>query len=159
MINRIKKSISFAFGILRNPENEFKELKKKSIDSVLSDYIVLLLSAGVLGGFANLLFMLIRTFYYDFILNANINYFGILNYSLGISMSILFFFIFAGTALMFILSYIVNIFLKGKFVDSVKLIMYSAVPLMMFGWIPLIGYGNVVWSFYLLYNGYSELKD
>ena len=150
--------------ILLNPEREFKLLNKRSLESVVWDYAYVLAAGAILAGAFNLIFSILRALYFDLLVDVSIQYLRMINYSIGRSTSIIFFYLFAGTFLLFFLSLLLRLFFrKMKYTSLLKVLLCSATPMLFFGWIlanPLL---LAIWSVFLIYTGiknhqYMEIK-
>jgi len=150
LIDAIKRG----FGLLSNPENGFKDLQKRQFEVVLGNYLILLLSVSVLTGVVSFLFYLGKAAYLDVLMEIEIEYLRMLNYSMGRSTSLMFFYLFAGTFFVFILSLILApFFRKMKYVRLLSIIFYSLSPFLLFGWIPIFSMPLLIWSIFLFVVG------
>ena len=145
----MNKRISWGISILKNPEKEFSALPKKELDQVIANYLVLLLYSGFIAGIFSFFFSLGRAIYFDTILRAETEYGGVLNYSIGIAISIFFFYIFAGTVIFFCLSLIIKRIYNKPYVEILKMMAYSSVPLLFFGWVPGAAIPLLIWAIFL----------
>ncbi len=140
--------------LLANPEKAFGGLGEKTLEENLSDYLKLLLIGGVLAGIAQFLLGGGRALYFDLTTTMSIGYPLLLNYLLGRAVSILFFYLFAGTFLMFFLSIILGMFVRGvKYTTLVRILIAAAYPLLLFGWLPFTQGSLAVWSAFLFVLG------
>ena len=156
----IKKHIKFGIDILLNPEKGFKETEKFTFEETVNYYIWLLVAVSIIAGVFNFLYNLIKAAYFDLFFEVDINYLRMINYLIGRSTSIIFFYIFAGTFLVFILSVVLMLFLlRVKYVDLLKVLLYSATPLLFFSWIPYSPIPLIVWSMFLFLNGVKAKKS
>lgn len=153
-LSAIKKTIS----ILSNPKQEFKELENKSIDLIVAFYIRMLVMVSLLTGLFNLLFSILRAFYLDLFVTVDIQYIRMINYSLGISSSLILLYLFSGTFILFLVSLVINPFIgKLKYVEILKILMYSAAPFLLFGWLPF-ALPFIIWSTFLFIIGLKTYK-
>jgi len=139
----LKSAIIQGFRTLANPEREFENINKRSLEKILEDYIKLLLASGLLAAVIAFIFILI-------------------NYSAGISGSLFFFYLFAGTFLFFLLSLIIRIFVRRiKYTRLISVLCYSLSPILLIGWISnklILALG--IWSAFLLIVGIRQtLKE
>ena len=104
MKSMVLEQIKRGFRILLNPNKEFKILSKRTLEQVIKDYIFLLVSVAIIAAIVNFLFLLLKAVYLDLFVNIEIEYFRMINYSLARSGSLLFFYLFAGSFLMFFVS-------------------------------------------------------
>jgi hypothetical protein len=157
MKKAILQRLNFAISILKSPEKEFSYIEKKGLNNILGDYLVLLLISGFFAGSSTFLLNVFKSLYFDFFLRAEIDYFGMLNYSIGIAVSVFFLYIFLGTVFLLILSFTLKlIFLKMDYIKLLKSIIYSAMPLLLFGWIPKTVPPLILWSLFLLVIGLKK---
>ena len=81
------------------------------------------------------------------------------NYSLGITTALIFFYLFAGTFILFIVSLITGAFVRSvKYVDLLKIFFYALSPLLLFGWIPFLPQAHIIWSLFLFVIGVKVMK-
>lgn len=148
------KAIKQGFRLLSDPENEFKRIKHRTFEQNLSNYLILLLTVGVMTGIVSFLFYLIKAAYLDIFMTIDIQYIRMINYSLGRATSLMFFYLFAGTFFVFIMALILSPFFKKiKFTRVLELIFYSLTPLLLFSWIPILSLSLLIWSIFLLVTG------
>jgi len=151
-MKQIKRLIDSNFKIVKAPEKSFSKIEKNQIDFILGDYLKLLLLSSFLAGFSLFLLTFLKSLYFDLFFGANINYLIMLNYSLGISLSMFFLYVFLGTAGLILLSFILKlIFLRIYYVKLLKLLLFSAAPMLLFGWVPKIGPSMLLWSLVLFF--------
>ena len=155
----LKEMIKKSIGILSDPNQAFRELENQSLEEAVGFYAKMLLLVAVAIGISNILYSLLRALYLDIFISIDIQYMRMLNYTLGRSSSIIFFFLFAGTFLLFFISIIIKPFArKLKYADFLKILLYSAIPLLLFGWIPPTPTPFIVWSLFLLHAGIKAYK-
>ena len=148
--------IKFALNILKSPRAEFLKIDRITLDYLLGNYIVLLIISAVLSGIVTFILGVVRALYYNIFSHAEIDFTGVLNYSIGIGVSLMFFLIFCGTIILFFFSILLKSILRLPYIKILKILMYAAMPLLLFGWIPNIVYSLVVWSTFLLFIGLKE---
>ena len=119
-----------------------------------------LLATGLLAGAATLIYQFARAAYLDVFKSISVDYWNLLNYSVGTAVSIFFFYIFAGTFLMFIISLLIKLFARGiRYTRLLGIIMYSLSPLLVFSWIKESLFpALLVWSLFLLVKGIGLAK-
>lgn len=150
----IKKAIKQSIKIISNPSNEFKDLNKKTFENVLSDYFKILLGISILAGIISMLFYTLRSVYFDIFRQIDISYIRMLNYSSGQATGLLFFYLFTGTFIVFILSMVLHTFFrKLKYVEFLKVMFYSLTPLLLFGWVIAAIPGLIIWTITLFIIG------
>ncbi len=155
LINPIKSGI----GILLNPEREFKSLNKRSLEPVVWNYAILLVASALMAGIFNLIFSIAKASYFDLLVDVGIQYMRMINYSIGRSTSIIFFYLFAGTFLLFFLSIILRPFFRNiKYASLLKILLYSATPMLLFGWLLTNPFPLAIWSMLLMYAGVKNHK-
>ncbi len=154
------KAIKRGLRILSSPREEFENLNKRTFESVVADYMTLLVIVAVLAGLSGLLYSVFRALYLDLSLDVSIQYFRMINYAAGRSMSLLFFYLFAGTFLLFFISLILKPFLhKMKYTSLLKILFYSLTPFLLFSWFYLNPLPWGLWSIFLLAVGIKTHKD
>lgn len=150
----IKKAALNHIRILLEPKKEFSRLKKRTLETIVGDYFIMLLSVSALSGLFNFCMVFINAFYLDFFLNAEANYWAISNYFFGKAISIVFLYLFVGSFIIFCISMILRLFVKGmKYTELLKVIMCSASPLLLLSWIPQSFLILTVWSIALFILG------
>lgn len=158
----LRKNIKKGLRILANPEKCFKELPKVTLEEAMGYYVLMLIAAAVAAGLFNFVFYIAKATYFRTFLNVDVNYARLVNYSIGISTSLIFFYAFAGTFLLFIISIALKaIFKRIKYIELVKILLYSSTPLLLFSWIPYSQIAMSVWSIFLFITGsrlYREMK-
>ena len=153
------KPIKNGIRILFNPEKEFKLLNKRSLEPVVWDYAIVLAAASIMAGIFNLIFSIAKAFYFDLFVDISIQYMRMINYSIGRSTSIIFFYLFAGTFLLFFLSLMLRLFFRNmKYTSLLKILLYSATPMLLFGWFLANPFPLAIWSIFLIYTGIKNHK-
>jgi hypothetical protein len=153
-------AIKRAFGILSNPKKEFENINKRTFESVLADYMILLVAVAVLAGLSSLIYSIVRVLYLDMTLDISVQYLRMINYSVGRSVSLLFFYLFGGTFLLFFLSTILRFLLrKIKYISLLKILFYSLTPFLLFSWFLPTPLPLGVWSIFLLITGIKTHKN
>ena len=133
------------YQFLKNPI-----MKQQSFETSLRDYLYLLIVVSIIAGTLYFLISIGRAAYYDIFLDATVQYLRLLNYAAGAMMAILFFYFFAGTFLLFILSmFLLPIYKKAKYTKLLTVIFLALSPVLLFGWIPILLPGLFVWSIVL----------
>ena len=156
----IIKHIKRGLNILLRPQKEFSEINNHSFETAAANYTLLLITVGIAAGVFNLLFSLIKAFFLDLFLNIDINYWRMINYAFGVGASIIFFYIFAGTFLIFFISIILKpFFRKMKYVDLLRLLFYSSTPILLFAWLQFNALPLVIWSIFLFITGIKSYKS
>jgi hypothetical protein len=144
---------------LSNPEREFNQINKRSFESIVGDYMWLLVTVAIVTGLLNFLFSIVKAIYLDIFLNIDVQYWRMINYSFGRAFSLLFLYIFAGTFLIFFISILLRPFFhKIKYIDFLGLLLYSLAPLLLFAWIPFNPTPLIIWSIFLFAVGVSSYK-
>lgn len=156
----IKPQIKQAISILKNPEKEFRDLGRRHLESLVVDYMRLLIAVAIAAGLFNFFFSLSKSAYLDIFANIDVQYLRMLNYSMGRSVSIAFFYVFSGTFLLFILSVILKPFFRRiKYTNFLGIIFYSMSPLLLFGWISSSQIPLGIWSVFLFAVGVKSSKN
>ncbi len=160
-IMSIKSAVKHGISVLSNPDREFSSMKERSFEEILDDYIKFLLVAGLLAGVAAIAYQFGRAAYLDVFKSIAVDYWRLLNYSVGTAVSTFFFYLFAGTFLMFIISLVLKIFVKGlKFTRLLSVMIYSLSPLLVFNWLKDSLFPALfVWSLFLLVKGVKIVKE
>jgi uncharacterized protein with PQ loop repeat len=154
MGGRIRQAVKRAFSIVLRPQPEFAELHNRKFEAVLNDYIIMLAISAFLAAGVSLLFSFGYALFLDFFKNVDVQYIRMLNYSAGSSVSLIFFYLFAGSFLMFILSLILRLFVrKMRYVSLFSVIFYSLTPLLLFSWLRIAIIGLIIWSAFLFIEG------
>ena len=153
------KPIKSGIRILFNPEKEFKLLNQRSLESVVWNYAAMLVAAALMAGIFNLIFSIAKAAYFDILVDVNIEYLRMINYSIGRSTSLIFLYLFSGTFLLFFLSMLSRPFLrKIKYDSLLKILIYSSMPMLLFGWILANPLPLAIWSIFLIYTGIKNHK-
>jgi hypothetical protein len=156
IIKKIKKRLL----TLMNPEQEFKELKRTTLEQSVSEYLKSLLLLCVLTGAYIFVTDLAKVFYFSIFNKLEVNYLFMLNYLMGKITSTMFFYLFAGTFIVFFISIILRIFLrKIKYMDLLQIIFMSLTPVLLFGWITQALAALFIWSIFLLWLGARTYKE
>jgi hypothetical protein len=157
----IKSAVKQGISILSNPDREFSLMKERSFEEILEDYIKFLLVAGLLAGVAAIAYQFGRAAYLDVFKSISIDYWRLLNYSVGTAVSAFFLYLFAGTFLMFVISLVLKPFAKGlRYTRLLSVMIYSLSPLLIFNWInESLFPALLVWSLFLLVKGVKIGKE
>lgn len=150
------------FRVLLNPEKESKGLNGKIFEVVVKDYLLILVSVAIIAGIINFTYSLLRALYLDLFLDIDIQYVRMINYSLGNAIALSFFYVFAGTFLIFFLSMILRpFFRKIKYVDLFKVLFYALTPVLLFSWLQFNPVPLFIWStilFLIAIRNYEKEK-
>ncbi len=150
----MKERIIREFRVLSNPDEGFRRLEKRSLEDVVSDYILILLLSSALGFLATVILSVIRAVYYQLFYHADIFYWNMLNYAFGIGLALFYIYLFLGTFGVFILTLVMRAFArKMRYVRLIKIVLLSTAPILLFGWIPLSQFPLFVWMLFLLVKG------
>ena len=150
----IKKQIKKAIEIITKPKDEFVNLRDRSLENVLGDYLKLALACGIAASIFDFLISIGKSVFYDIVRNVDIEYFRMMNYASGKSVAIIFLYLFSATFFMFILSIILYpFFRKMKYVEFLKILFYSFSPVLLFSWITPAIPGLVIWAIILFIQG------
>ena len=154
----IKKAIKNAVNILLNPEKEFARIEKRTLETIVGDYFILLLLVGLIAGLANFIVIFINALYLDFFRSASVNYLRLTNYFFGEITAIIFVYLFIGSFMMFFLSIILKAIFRIKYTQLLKIQIYALSPFLLFSWIPLSPFPLTIWSVFLLLAGIKMQK-
>jgi len=147
--NLIRKAVS----VLLHPKREFRILDKRALEDVLGEYLKMVLLVGLASGVFTFLITVLKAFYFDLLLDANVQYLRMVNYSFGQVISIVFLYFFVGTFGIFLLSVLLKILFRVKYTRLLKLIFYSMTPVLVFGWVHIFLPGLFVWAAMLFIIG------
>ena len=151
--------IKQAIRILKNPEKEFGGLNRRPLESLVGDYMRLLIAVAIAAGLFNFLFSFFKSAYLDIFASIDVQYLRMLNYSAGRSVSISFFYVFSGTFLLFILSAVLKPFFRRiKYTNFLGIVLYSMSPLLLFGWIASSQIPLGIWCLFLFAAGIKCVK-
>lgn len=156
----MRQRIQNYIQVIYDPVTSFRQLTKRSFESIVADYIILLLVSGLLTALVSLFVFTIKSIYLALIYSADINYARMLNYAFGISTATTFIILFTGTFVMFALALIMHPFLKKlKLVQLLSIMMYSLAPFILFVWIPISKSAFIVWAIVLFIIGLKEYNS
>ena len=154
-----KDPIKKGLKLLLNPKKEFEALNKRTFESVVADYMSILVAASLLAGLFNFVFSLLHALYLDLTVNIGIQYLRLINYSIGKSASLIFLYLFSGTFLLFFLSLVLKAFLKKiSYTSLLKLLLYSLTPVLFFGWALANPLPLSIWGLFLIFMGIKTHK-
>ncbi|MBD3209733.1 hypothetical protein GF367_04960 [Candidatus Woesearchaeota archaeon] len=138
------------------PEKMFRNTQQRTIESMVNDYLKLVLTMGIITAILAALWSLGRSAYYDLFLHIDVHYLRLLNYLVGKTFSIAFGYLIAGTFGLFFISIVLNTFLRMKYVQLLKILFIAVTPLLLLIWIPDAIVGTALWSAVLLVIGIKE---
>ncbi|HYD03055.1 MAG TPA: YIP1 family protein [Alphaproteobacteria bacterium] len=158
---KYKERISNGLRLLASPKEEYAKMEKRTFESVLEDYIKLLLLSGLLASVASFVITIARAAYLNLFKNITVDYYKLANYSLGTSTNIFFLYLFCGTALVALITFFVKIFAGNlKYVKAVSVVLYALTPVLFFGWINgIASLTLLLWTIFLIYVGITTLKS
>ena len=152
----IKRSIR----ILLSPKKEFEELNNRTFEEVIWDYMRLLILVALAAGLSSLIYAIVRALYLDISLDIDIQYLRMINYSFGRATSLMFFYVFAGTFILFFISMILKpVFKKIKYTSFLKILFYSLTPLLLFSWLFSNPLPLLIWSVFLMIIGLKNYRS
>lgn len=158
-LQMIAEPIKNGLRILSSPKERFEELNGRTLESVVWDYLILLITSAIATGIFSLAYSIIWAIYLDIFVNVDIQYIRMINYSLGRSTSLIFLYLFLGTFLLFFISLIIKPFLrKIKYASLLKILFYSLTPLLLFSWIIPNPIPLGIWGLFLLAVGVKSYK-
>lgn len=147
-------------NILKNPQNEFKSLKEKTLESAVFDYIKVLFLLAIIAAILNFIISFVKVLYLTIFLTIDINYSRFLNYTIGQSLVLAYVYLILGTIGMLILSFLLHAFYtKIKYTELIKIISYSLTPVLILGWTPGLAMPLFIWSILLFVVGVNEYKE
>lgn len=156
---RLSDAIRRGMRVLRQPDEEFSKIPERKFEEDLTDYLWLLIMVGVLAGIAILALWLGRALFYDLIREVNVHYVRALNYALGGMTATTFFYLFAGTFLLFFLSLLLRPFTgSAKYTQELQGLFYALSPILLFGWVLPAIPGLLLWSVVLYAFGLKRLR-
>jgi len=156
----VARPVRRAIRIIRNPEKEFLRIGTYSFEEVLTRYLTLLVLMGMLSGITRFVISVAKSAYMDMIYNINIQYLRMINYTVGMSTSLVFFYLFSGTFILFLISVLLFAVVRRiKYTRLLMIIFYSASPLLLFGWIPIFIPALILWSCVLFLIGINVHKQ
>ncbi|NTV23264.1 MAG: hypothetical protein HGA85_02725 [Nanoarchaeota archaeon] len=150
------QKIAYFWDFLKNPKTGLSKLETKSLDTILGNYLTVLLLSSIVAGLSTFILGISKSAYYHYVLKAKVDIAAAVNYSAGISISLFFFYLFLGTVIVFILSILLGMILRKPLVYCLRLLMLSMSPFLLFGWLPLVGYSLVIWVLYLVAIGINK---
>lgn len=160
MFKAVKELVKRGIRLLVNPEKEFRELEKETLETAVANYLKLLIVTGTVAGASIFLFNFARALYYQLSLRVDVQYLRLLNYSATILSTTIFFYAVIGTFGIFFLSYLLRLFIRSiKYTVLVKLMLYSLTPILLFGWIPTLVLSLIIWSIFLFVLGLISQKS
>ena len=160
MKNSIKNLIKKGIIVLKNPAEEFKLLEKKQLEEVVGNYLILLLLLSLVAALFNFVFVLGKVAYFTITSKIDVDYLLMLNYDLAESLAIASSYILSGTFLMFFISIILKVFFRRiKYTDLLKIMLYSAYPLLLFCWMPILAFSLLIWAVFLFFVGVKLHKS
>lgn len=149
-----KNAITSGFSILSYPTFAFRDLKKRTLEQVLGDYIKLVLLSGLLAGVVTFLYAIGRAVYLEIVRDVTVNFWRLANYYSGIAVGTFFFYLFAGTFIFFIVSVVANLFTPAPYTRVVMVLCYALTPVLLFGWLSSrLAAALLIWAGFLLIVG------
>ena len=159
ILKNITKNLRIGLRVLSNPERAFSELKNYSFEDVVSYYMIMLVLTSFVAGIVNFLVSIIKNVYFDIFINVDVKYLAMLNYTLSVSASLMFLYIFVGIFILFFISILlIPFFHKIKYIDLLKILLYSMSPFLVFVWVPFSYFPLLIWSIFLLVTGIKSHK-
>lgn len=156
----IKAQIKQAARMLNNPEKGFREMEKRPLESIVGDYMRLLIAVSAAAGLFNFLFSFFNAVYLDAFADLDIQYWRMINYSAGRSVSIAFFYVFSGTFLLFFLSVLLKPFFRRiSYTRFLGILLCSMPPLLLFGWVASSQIPLGLWSLFLFIAGVRRCRE
>lgn len=151
MLKALSKYVKDRLMLLMNPEKGIVRENTSKFEKSLQEYLVLLIIVSVAAGVFTFVYSMLRGLFYDLVYQIDVHYWNMANYALGRANGLLFFYLFAGTFILFFISLIINPFLrKVKYTKVLQILFSSMTPFLLFGWIPPLGGALFIWSLFLL---------
>lgn len=136
--------------ILVSPQNSFENRQKATFESNLTEYLNRILLMGLTAGILSFIYDICRSVFFQIFYTVDIQYLKVINYASGKALSIFFFYLFAGTFLVFIISFILNKFFKKiKYTRIFEIMFLALTPLVLFAWIPSAIIPLTLWSAFI----------
>ncbi len=152
------KIIKDRAGFLCDPKEAFLRYEKQVFETSVQEYLLLLITESFLAGLVNFLWAIIKAAYYDIMYEVDIKYNFLINYAVGNAVGLMFFYLFSGIFLLFAASFILNIFLKMRYVRLLQLMFLSLTPVLLFGWVPFMSFTLLLWSLFLFISGFRQFS-
>jgi len=154
----LKQAVRRGFSLLANSGRELAKLEKRSLESILEDYILLLLASGFLAGLMSLIVLILTAIYYRLTAQISVNYLHLLNFGLTVAAGTFFLYLFIGTFFVGLLALLLRPFLRLRLVMMVKLLCVALTPVLLFGWVAQRAVLVLLfWSLFLLILGRRRL--
>jgi hypothetical protein len=145
-------------AILANPQHAFAKMKEQSLESVVADYLYMLLLLALATMAVDFAYFAGRSAYLDIFSNAGVNYIRMLNYGIGQSWGLAFFYVVAGTVLATTLAFVLSVIMRTRFKDMVRIMAFALSPLLLFSWLPFTVIPLFIWALFLFIIAYRETK-
>ena len=145
------KSVREALALLRNPEKGFSDLNDLDLEHVVFSYLRLLVMIAVVAAAVNMIISALLVIYFSTFMGVTVSFPRYLNFVLGQSSAIAIIYIISGTVLMFFLSTIVSVFVRIRYPELLKKLLYSMFPVLLFGWVPQLALFLLVWCGFLFF--------
>lgn len=154
MFTRVRVALGQAFKILSEPEKEFMRLQTRTFEKCVEDYMILLLFVSIVSGILNFAYQLGKAAFFDVYMKIDVQYLNLANYASGKAMALLFFYVFAGTIGLFLISIFLRLFFRRiKYVKLFQVMFYSCSPLLTLGWLQVLLPGLFIWAIMLFWIG------
>lgn len=135
-------------------ERRLANAEKETLEGILEAYIKLLLLSGVAAAAATFLWQLLKAAFYDVVRGVTVDYLNLANYTFSVSAGTFFFYLFAGTFGLGILSLLLSPFFRMKYTRLVKILCDATMPVLLFGWpTPNLAWALFVWSLVIFIVG------
>ena len=155
----MKRVIKKRFSVLMRPEQAFRDIRNATLEQSVAEYVKLLFFLGVLTGVYIFITNFARVVYFNIFNGLDVNYLFMLNYLMGKVTATIFFYLFAGTFILFFISILLKIILRRiKYTDMLQIIFISLTPVLLFGWITEAVVALFIWCIVLLWFGVKTYK-
>lgn len=156
---QLKRPIKENIKDLINPERGMRRRLKRSFEQNLNTYLTSLVIVAVMAGLFTFLFRLGRSLVLSLMRDIDVHYWRMINYTTGHAVSMLFLYLFVGTVVLFIITYLTWSFTKDlKYVKVIDVFFFAMTPLLLFGWIPFLAPSLMVWAAFLVFVGLRVQK-
>jgi len=145
--------------LLREPSAGVKREMARDFEGSLYEYLIFLIAIGILAAVVSFIASVAKSVYYDVFYSADIQYMNMLNYAVGRANGLLFFYLFAGTFMLFAVSLLLHWFVKARYVRLLQLIFASLTPVLLFGFLPSLALAFLAWSLVILLSNVSLARE
>ncbi len=146
MLKTVSATIRQWGSILAHPQDAYRDIPGRKFEKVVEEYMIMLILVAAAAAVASFLYALGNALYLNIAYVVDIQYLRMMNYALGRATSLLFFYFFAGTFLIFFISLVLRPFFRHvKYTQLITMLLYAASPLLLFGWLPISLVAFFIW--------------